>query len=361
MSKGRRKKGKRMRTSSRVGRLLPDDRPAQRRPRDEQLLAALNAAADLYLDRTGLTLSLTDGTESLIFVRAKDPVVYVFADEAATHRGAKRIPGDFRKPGTHWGELRQMLLAAQGGGDTPIELPEMHRVLAALPTDGPDQFGSAALRASARLRTARTRAFSRAAVLEAELYILRFEPVYARSQVVLPFTYRENDGPEIVGALELESTSDPITMLVVGTPDEATVLRAWAAGLLGYAELTCIPEPSVTERGRNRGRGDRSGDPGAAKQKRGSVPRRPSRGRQRVTFSHALTPVGSTATYAASHVAGHRRQLKPGHRCSDDQRLAARTHGIALSTGETWVRPHERGVPRDFVLRFAWPDAPKLA
>jgi hypothetical protein len=274
---------------------------------------------------------------------------------SVVHGGAKRIPGDFRAAGAHWDELRQLLLAAQGR-DTPIELPEMQQVA----TSGRARLNAGELQASARLRTARTHAFNRAVVLEAEGYEVQFEPIHARSGILVPFTYSESEGLKIAGALDLESTSDPITMLVAGTPDEATVLRAWAAALLGYAALTCIQEPRAPERGRAGGGGDRSISPTAANHKRGSVPSGPGMRRQRTTFATALRPVGSTASYAASHVAGHRRQLKPGHRSSDAARAAARTHGIELRAGETWVRPHERGVPEDFVLRFAWPAAPKF-
>jgi hypothetical protein len=71
-------------------------------------------------------------------------------------------------------------------------------------------------------------------------------------------------------------------------------------------------------------------------------------------FSAALRPIGATAQIAPSYVAGHRRRLRPGQRCSDEAKAAARAVGIELQRIETWVRPHARGIPDDAQLEFAW-------
>ncbi len=61
----------------------------------------------------------------------------------------------------------------------------------------------------------------------------------------------------------------------------------------------------------------------------------------------------------SSYVAGHRRRLRPGQRRSDEAARNAEAVGIQLGDGETWVRPHSRGVPEDAILTFSW-NAPAI-
>ena len=57
----------------------------------------------------------------------------------------------------------------------------------------------------------------------------------------------------------------------------------------------------------------------------------PARG---LTLSSALAPIGETARYAASYVAGHRRRLPEGGQCSEQARSAAAAVGIMLRERE---------------------------
>jgi hypothetical protein len=292
---------------------------------------------------------MTDGTESLVFGRGKDSLVYVFADQAAAHGAAKRILGDFRGPGEHWDELRQLLLAVQGGQDVPFELTTMSRTLTALPAALPAQLKSAAMEASARLRTERTRAFNRPVLLETALYEVRFEPIDAHSRILVPFTFREGRGPLLSAALELEIAADPIPIVF----DEATA-GAWAAALIGYAELTCTQTPDTPAEGRDR-RPAHPSSREAAGRHRGSVPKRPG-ARSRITApaSGVLRPVGTTASYSASHVAGHRRQLRPGWHCRRRSRSSASPRNQSSRGRDLGAAPRARRTEgRRSALRLA--------
>jgi hypothetical protein len=39
---------------------------------------------------------------------------------------------------------------------------------------------------------------------------------------------------------------------------------------------------------------------------------------------------------------------------SEEARAAARSFGIQLGPGETWLQRHERGIPSDVVVELAW-------
>jgi hypothetical protein len=93
-----------------------------------------------------------------------------------------------------------------------------------------------------------------------------------------------------------------------------------------------------------------------------SLPRRTggTRDRKPARSSSVLKPIGETASYQGSFVAGYRRRLPHGNSCGDEARAAARVYGIELGAGWTWVKPHKRGLPDGFVLRYAWRMSPQL-
>jgi hypothetical protein len=367
MTKRRRKKRKKAQTPYRAvwgaplvweAPLAP--MPPEPRPRDEQTLSELHTAIERHLDAHELTLDVTDATESVVYGHHNEPRLYLFKDEAVVRKSPRRIHADFLAPGQHWGELRALLLELQGGGEGAFALPDMQQTLTSLPSSLPTELRSAALQASARIRTGRTHAFMRPAVVENETIQIRFEPIRTHPKLTVPFTLNGEGAAPIQAALDLGSPIDPVAIAFHDSVDEGRVIDAWIVALLAFADLSCAEDASEGTRARPRQRGAHS--PVAPPAVRGrSLPRRNSKRGRSITPSLALTPIGKTASYTASYVTGHRRRLNPGQHCSADARDAARAHGIELGTDWTWVQPHERGVPEDFVLRFAWQTPPQLA
>src|SRR5439155_9856983 len=103
-----------------------------------------------------------------------------------------------------------------------------------------------------------------------------------------------------------------------------------------YAELTCPAPAPVSERrpaersqavsGRRRST-SRTRDARALKS--GSI-----------TLPRGFTPLGETARFLGSYVAGHRRQLPLDWTHSDEAAANAAKYGIRLADHETWVEPH---------------------
>jgi len=334
--------------------------PPEPRPRNEQTLSELHRAIERHLDARELTLDVTDATESVVYGHHNEPRLYLFKDEAVVRRSTRRIHADFLAPGQHWDELRTLLLELQGGGEGVSALPDMQQTIMDLPSSLPAELRLAALQASARIRTGRTHAFMRPAVVENETIQIRFEPIRTHPKLMAPFTLNGEGAAPIQAALDLGSPADPVAIAFHDSVDEGRIIDAWIVALLAFADLSCAEDASEGAPVRPRQRGAHS--PVAPPVARGrSLPRRNSRRGRSITPSLALTPIGKTASYTASYVTGHRRRLNPGQHCSDDARDAARAHGIELGTDWTWVQPHERGVPEDFVLRFAWQTPPQLA
>jgi hypothetical protein len=359
MTKRRRKKRKKAQEPYRVAWRAPiAPMPPEPRPRDEQTLSELHTAIERYLDTHELTLGATDATKSVVYGHRNEPRLYLFKDEAVVRRSPRRIHADFLAPGQQWDELRALLLELQGGGEGASALPDMQETLTSLPSSLPIELRSIALQASARIRTGRTHAFMRPAVVESETIQVRFEPIHPK--LLVPFTLNEEGAMPVEAALDLESPADPIAIAFHDSVDERRIIEAWIIALLAFADLSCAEDASEGSRAPSRQRGEHP--PVAPPAARGrSLPRRSSKRGRSITPSLALTPIGETASYTASYIMGHRRKLNPGQHCSDDARDAARAHGIELGADWTWVQPHERGLPEDFVLRFAWQTPPQLA
>ena len=364
MTKRGRKKRKKVATLSLRYRPYTDPEPAhvKQRARNDQLISELSAAADHHLDTRGVTLErmdLHDATESIVFGHHKAPLVYVFADKAAMAHGARgTINGNFRRPGEHWAELHTLLLELQGGRDRTPELPEVRQTLTSLPSSLPVELASAALRASARIRT-EMRVFPCPVVLveSTTMNQIRFEPIRLRPRLLVPFTVRHANGVKIEAALDLTSTTGPIAIAFQDSADGARIIDVWPIALLAFADLICADATIANEETptRTRQRGARPAAPRAADTPR-PLPRRTwgRRGRRPARSSTALKPIGETASHQGSFVAGYRRRLPPGQSCGDEARAAARVYGIELGAGWTWVKPHKRGLPDGFVLRYAW-------
>jgi hypothetical protein len=331
----------------------------------------LRAAMTSYLDMSGIALDVEDGSEAIAFVRGKDKVAYLFTDEAVAHMGAHRIKGEFLKSGDHWDRLHSFLLDLQGGGAT-ADSPPLPLTRATLPGWLTDEAVAAAMQASFRIRTQRKRAYSRPVLLDGGSYQLRFEPIRAGSTgAELPFSFHAAERGPTLAVLQLQTPADPLAVAFDELSDEISVVGAWVLALLGFTDLTCVERETtqssfrVAASKREKARittGALVGPVGGSEVARwvSSKPRRGDQSR-RSTFAKSLEPVGATAEYAASFVAGHRRQLRPGEHCSDDARAAARANGIELAADETWVKPYERGLPRDFVLQYRWTASLSLA
>jgi hypothetical protein len=317
-----------------------------------------------YLDRSGLTLVPANGSESVVFRRGREDVAYLFGDVIVAHSGQPRFSANFHEPGPHWSIARDFLLALQDGHE-----PDLGSSLYLVSRDSFSQEISPdlielGLTASARLRTQRHFAFHNPVKLTAGNLLLTFEPTrYRAGDVEVPFRLERSDETPVEAALRLTGSNDPLAVAFAPEADEAAVLRAWPIALVGFADLTCleiVAAPSSSRQGDSgteRSRGEGSDVRHRANR---AVPfRRAGSGRGRVSWSSQLSPVGTTAQLAASFVAGHRRHLHPGQLCSEEARAAARSFGIQLGPSETWVQPHERGIPSNVVVELAW-KAPSL-
>jgi hypothetical protein len=244
--RGRKKrKGKKVATlPRRYEPYMAPEPPSIKRVRDEQLISELHAAADHHLDTYGVTLERIDlptATESIVFGHHKTPLVYVFANKAATAHGASQtINGNFRRgPGEHWTELHTLLLDLQGSQEQTSELPEMRRTLTSLPSSLPVELESAVLRASARIRT-EMRVFPCPVVLveTSTTNQIRFEPIVLSPRLLLPFTVSDANGAKTEAALDLTSTTGPIAVVFQDSANEARIIEVWPIALWSVPGLT---------------------------------------------------------------------------------------------------------------------------
>lgn len=309
------------------------------------------------LGGSNLPLRAAKGRDGVVLKTHARKVAYVFGDHAAHVEGVFRIWADFLKPGKHWEELREALsqpdelTSAVEGESMPSPRPA--RVLASMPATVSTAVRALANQASARIRLERTLAFGHKIVVKTDAYELVFSPIKTqRSHIEEPFEFRRHGGDAVHLALRLDSGSDPLPLVVSGAADHPDVIIGWLIGLVAFADLTCgqasadrtvapVRDPQHRRPGRP--------PPHPAQQ----APRRPAPPNPRRPtgwLTDNLEPVGATAAHAASYVAGHRRHLGGGRTCSDE----ARAFGIALREGETWVRPHARGLPHGASLEFRW-------
>jgi hypothetical protein len=359
----------------------------------------LRASVIKHLDISHLRLSAAMELNGVILYRGQAQVAAVYATHASIGHRRERIRGNFMRAGPHWRRLHVRLLElqqraerreqqrarvqrantllrgverrAERGGLPRPEQPPVRRtwqppppatasrihVLRSLPSSVSDDVKAVALRASSLLRTARSVAFGHPVVLIGPKYEIRFEPIRSQQgHLGVPLTFQRKGEQRLQAALRLQTVTDPLAISFADPNDEGEVICAWVVALVAFAELSC---DAVGTKGRKESRptGPRVHSPWGSERIEPVTPAGPrsvpvrSRG---LTLSPSLMPLGSTAYYAASYVAGHRRRLVPGYCCSDDARVAARAVGIELHEGETWVRPHARGMPHDLELTFRW-------
>ncbi|CAB4893917.1 unannotated protein [freshwater metagenome] len=208
--------------------------------------------------------------------------------------------------------------------------------------------------ASRRIRSERSLAFGHVVHVRAKSgFELAFSPVLQdRGRPEVGVAYQDAKG-RISLRMRVAGRSDPLAIQVPAGSGSSRVDRAWVCALLIFAELTCPPDldhlrPATPARVAAR----QPARSGVASRLTTAERRRPPASRS--VAPRAFEPIGETSRWMSSYVAGHRRQLPPGHAASDDAITAASAAGISLRSGETWVSPHVRGMPPGISLHFGW-------
>lgn len=324
-----------------------------------QKLDMLLASVQTNLDLSGMPLRVAKGARGIELVRRKSVATIrathaSFPSDQKGHRD-QVVPGDYLRLGPQWAELRKRLVMRYPSLDplnvkTGVVAPESSALLTSLPEHLPLATRTAALEASRRIREERSHDYGEHVVrISSDDFTLRFQPIrLEHGAVEAPFSLTRGGTSTVDAALRLVTPTDPLAIAFDRSVPANTVVDAWLVALVCFAELTCTEPPDQPmpwvghssrprtdgrARTRSRGAHSRSGGP---------------------TVGGGLNPTGANAP-VASHVAGHRRRLAAGQRCGSKARELANAVGITLAkTGETWVRPHPRGIPRDAELEFVW-------
>jgi hypothetical protein len=194
----------------------------------------------------------------------------------------------------------------------------------------PESVREECLRASEDIRLRRTAAFNHPVMLIADRFRITFQPIESvGAQLVVPFRY-EHEETSLSATLRISGNSDPLALTVRGEVAKAEIPRAWAAALLGFAQLTVLPEFVQVRRGRPR---EHSMIRTHRTRRTEPPQRRFEQVRTRYVGRGGLIPVGWTAT--AQWVVGHVRVLPEGRSASMDAEREAAAVGITLAPGET--------------------------
>lgn len=284
---------------------------------------------------------------------AADGVIHIWFDDqlVAVVRGTQAevqdprppVRGNFLAASKPWQTLRDRLtvLLPRGVGPTTLSAtapdeptaksssllvgrPARRTLRAHFPDSTPVDLADAATAASRELRYSRTVEYGHPVLLRIRDGCLRFAPIGGERPVRVRFECHLDDH-HLAGALHLKSPWDPMALYVEEASSFPSMGIAWAMALIAYRDLTCLPGHS----------------------------------RQETVLPNNLSPTNRTQHLLASYVVGHRRHLPNGWSASDAAKAHARQIGIELSTGDTWVRPHARGMPADEELVFDW--TPRLA
>jgi hypothetical protein len=268
----------------------------------------------------------------------------------ATSAKAKSLParsGNYLTAGADWQHLAEEIKTLRAREVRPAS-GTRRRIFTELPQSLPAPIRDLAIEASRQLRTERNLVFGHPVELQYADGTIRFDPLrQGPLHVELPVTW-SRWSEEATAELRIGGSRDPLHLGFRGEDDDSHVVQGWVLALVGYAQIVCPedlmdllrPRPhSATSAGRS--------------SRRATTPRKVATS-QRSPSMVAFKPVGRTARWIASYVAGHRRRLRPGHHASPEARARAARVGITLRPGETWVSPHVRGVPPDAVLQFRW-------
>jgi hypothetical protein len=332
-----------------------------------QKLDVLLGSVLMNLDLSGMPLRVAKGARGIELIRRKSVATIratraSFPSDQKNHRD-QVVHDDYLRPGPQWAELRRRLVMRYpsldpAGTKTSDEVAsESSVVLTSLPDDVPAATRAATLEASRRIREERSHDYGEHVVrISGDDFTLRFRPVHiAHGAVEAPLTLEHDGARTVDAALRLRTPTDPLAIAFDEDLPVKTVVDAWVLALRCFAELTCAEPPDEQT-------------PGGARSSR----RRPTDGRARTTRRSARRQSGGSVVgaqlnlsgphaHVASRVAGHRRRLAAGQRCGSEAREFANSVGITLAkTGETWVRPHTRGLPPNTELEFVW-SGPGLA
>ncbi|MGE3795398.1 MAG: hypothetical protein AB7I38_15940 [Dehalococcoidia bacterium] len=234
------------------------------------------------------------------------------------------------------------LPAAASGG-----VPNSGLTIDEVPPGIVDALRARCLQASESIRLSRNAAYSNPVALKTPSYSIVLLPVREGDRGVPVVPYRFEAGElSVRGHLRLRASSDPLPIYALVPDDFRLTAELWAAVLLGYEVISVLrtsqrPDAARSSTRWEQGRRDRRGP----RRGRTEIPRRRE-------ISEHLTAVGRAAV--AHWVVGHVRELSEGMRCSDDALREAQLVGIELAPGQTWVRPHARGLARDEELTFRW-------
>lgn len=288
------------------------------------------------------------GSGERIEVRRDATRIAAAVGPRSADRGPARISGDFLSNGEWWADLASALEQAESS-----EAPGGPSVTSwsTVVVDLPEALRAACLEGSDNIRLHRTAAFGTPVTLALGAVEVTFDPVerFAGGHIV-PFRFVD-ERHQTRGHLRLFGAG-----LLPMALEELTLAgseRIYVAVVLGFEALTVRPEfanyeVSVTTSSRRGGAGPPSGPRTATAAER----RAPARPRVYASRTGVLEPLGSTRT--AHWVAGHIRLLAPGSSASDEAIAAAGEVGIGLRSGETWVRPHVRGLGAEETLSFRW-------
>lgn len=174
---------------------------------------------------------------------------------------------------------------------------------------------------------------------------IAFKPIRPAPHLTVPFEYRNGDRG-VAGLIRLRSAADPMTVVLqLANPADPLVPTVWALALIGFTSLTC-PELSQPSRGPGRRTARSDGD-----HKRAGNPVRPASTKR---WSDDLTLRGARDGAMPHLVVAHRRRLNDGQTASTKAVTLARSIGIELASGETWVRSHSRGADDLSDAHFDW-------
>jgi len=317
-----------------------------------------------------LGASLLPGEKGVAIMRDGERLAVIYPAHASIpHR--RLIYANFLAPGPHWEQVANALRQQADGGraatrDAEPELPPgpkrtptkakaakgdaRRRPIDRLPDDLAPELIKACLDASRRIRLERQLDYGDTpVVLQSDVGELTLLPITGtESRLLVPF--RLSTGTKTLNGKLILGDRDPLPVLIGQGVADKDAIMAWTCALLGFAAATCIeldPAGPATRHERPRPR-QRPRSP--APRPRLSAPALPRRRR----WPSYLEPVGHTARYLDSLVAGHRRRLPDGWTASDEARDRARRIGIRLNSHETWVQPHTRGLPDGLEMRFLW-------
>lgn len=301
-------------------------------------------------------------------IRNGDHAIALICAGAGHVYGGGVIDGNFLADGEHWEKLRSSIARQEArqaqeaespaNDDSP---PPVAQIAARasrrsnriddVPAGLPPELVAAVLEASKKIRLERRLAYDRPVTLECELGELVLSPIVGNPDYLrVPFVL-ERRGDRVQGDIVLTGRRDPVPVHIDDEAAGSLLASVWAAALLGLADATCFDIHQPERRPPGAGSRSSSRRRGGGRHSFRAIPGSTSR---RGIWPDHLRPVGQWARYSGAFVGGHRRRLHEGHSASAEALENARHVGIVLRPGETWVRPHARGLPSNLAIRFRW-------